>query len=347
VAFGVVQDTAQAGFCATIEAKNSDFLAGAHVLVSSSKHKYAPHFFNKHSLPQKQNGELESNGRFCVYNIQEEIVDVLVSLANGQRRGFTVHLKPTIFEPNLVFNLENAVWRSVAQMELVDFDEVMEAAKRDTSFVFGAPGLRTWYDGKKSASWTKVSHAAIAADKAYSAVVSDKNAAEPLYFPLGEELTEVRWGTSPSSLSAFALVSRESAREGAVKSKTGASSVIAEPLSLKMLDRDAVDEMERVSGKSLSHEKGMAFVDVDLAAIGTEYSEVRFSVRDVWNAKKTGELIFVPMKGNSNSRFVRFFVGGLSEGQHALVISDKSGALKWLDVVRARPGMLHVLSVGD
>ncbi len=342
--FGEVWDSSKAGFCGVFEAQNKELLLGAKVYVSAEKSRYATHFFDQYGLPAQSQVEIEKNGRFCVYNVREELIDVSVVLANGHRRSFSIHLKPTVFEPSLVLNIENSLWRPVSQMELVDFDEVVEAAKRESSFVFGTPGLRSWFDGTKSATWARVSHAALATDRAYAPVVTPREHVEPSYFSLGEEHSEVRWGTSSGEMSGFSLVSRQAIREN--ESASG-NPVSRDPLVLKMLDGSSVDEMERASGKSISREKGIAFVSVDLAALNIEYSDARFSVRDAWTGRRIGEMFFVPSKGQSNSRFVRFFVGDLPAGQHTLMLTDRSGALKWLDLVRSRPGMLQVLSIGD
>lgn len=346
-AFGDIQDVRQAGFCGYVEGKVPYMLKDALVTVKSSTRSYKARYFDAQGLPNQSLLALEVTGRFCVFNVVDEIVDVEVVLANGTRRSFAVHSKPTVFDSALALDMDRTAYRTVSQMELIDFDEAMNAKQRDASFVFGTPGTRDWYDGMKTATWLRVGHAAIGSDRSYSAQVVPIDDSEPIYFPTAQEYAEVRFGKSIDSLNAFTLVSRDRLMLGSASDAHPVFVDKKNPLALKMLDASSIEEMERVSGKNFSKEAGVAFVSVDLAALNLNYADVRFSVRDVWTGQRVGEHAYVLPRQESNPRIVRFFVNDIPLGQHVLVISDSQGAIHWLDVVRSRPSMLQILSVGE
>jgi hypothetical protein len=344
--FDVVQDITRAGFCAVLDTDAPSALKNGVVFARAGEERYEVKYFDGNALPQKNLSALETSGRFCVFNVQHDLVDIDVLLPIGLRRSFVLHTKPTLFESSVVLNLDSVSYRKVSQTELVDFDETVEAVKRDSSFVFGTPGVRGWYDGQKSATWARVGHAAISADRSYSPVVVERDAREPVYFPLGQEHLEVRWGTGVDALSGFSLLSSSDFRAFSSSDKGGALEMKT-PLVLRMLDGSSVDEMERALGVSYSREMGTAFVSVDLAALNLNYSDVRFSVRDTWTGRRLGEFSYIPRLDSANPRLVRFFVGNMPLGQHSLVISDAAGVVHWVDIIRSRPSALQVLSIAE
>ncbi len=346
--FDSVQSVMQSGFCATLSAEFPIDLKGAKIFVRGGTETYSVKFFDQNGLPKREQTALDLSGKFCVFNVRHDLVDVDVALGNGRRRSFVIHTKPTTFENDIVLDVDRTMYKQVSQTELLNFDETVDSARRDSAFIFGSPGVRSWFDGQKSSTWARVSHAAVSSERLYAAIVLEKDAMEPQYFPVSQEFLEVRWGTGAESLNGFALVSRS--RLEADESVFANRRVVVDkknPIVLRMLDASVLDEMERSTGTSFSRENGTAFVSVDLGSLGLDYADVRFAIRDTWTGQAIGQYSYVPSLSGSNPRLVRFFVGNLPVGQHSFVISDKSGVIHWLDVVRSRPGALQVLSIGE
>jgi hypothetical protein len=50
------------------------------------------------------------------------------------------------------------------------------------------------------------------------------------------------------------------------------------------------------------------------------------------------------MDGVKNPRFVRAVFGNLPVGEYSIVVANRVGAVKWIDLVRARKGEVQFLS---
>ncbi len=356
--FGVRQNLTESGFCARIGLANPLLALGAQVEIEGSEEHEGPYFFNNNNLPEQGLTEVTEDSRFCVFNVKSELLSATVQLVNGTRRSFTVHLKPSVFESLLDFDMESAIYRPVAPLELVDSSEAMAAHNRNDLLDMGNIAAKKWVAGTEGASWTPVSHVALGTDRAYASVPLENDPLEgAVYFPTGEDFVEVNWSSDGvSNGEGFRLISREELVTEKIAQKIDKLGTMkgifqdrTKPLDLKLLGVGGPMELQALlAGESISSEQGAAFVSLNLAKLNLEYSDVRISLRDSWSGERVGDFSFVPpAEGTKNPRFVRGFFTNIPPGQYTLMVTDKSGAVKWLDIVRSRSGSFQILTAHD
>jgi hypothetical protein len=356
--FGVRQDLTQSGFCARLAASDRDLLIGAKVTVQASEGWQGPFFFNENKLPDPGLAEATRDGRFCVFNAKSDLVDVAVRLLNGMRRTFTVRLKPSTFEAGLTFEMDRMVHRPAMLLELVDAFEAFDSTNSAQKMRFGRLSTRRWLGGEESASWARVYGLRLRTDLSYGAVPYEEgNEDDPVYLPMGQEWQEFRVARDEQGApESFSLVSSgefltPAMRVIAQKNQGRSVAVVdaKDPLVVRAMDADTLgDLMRTVPGADQDPNLGAAFVSLDLAGLEVDYADLRLSLRDAWTGQSVAPFHFVPApKGAKNPRQVRGFFTNIPEGQFTVLVTDKGGALRWLDVVRSRPGSLQVLSVRE
>jgi len=352
-AFGVRQALTQSGFCATLQARNKDLLVGARVTVKSSQEWQGPFYYNENRLPDPTLTEPSRDGRFCVFNVRAELVDINVQLLNGTRRAFTVHMRASTFETDLAFDMGATNYRPVMPLELVDAAEAFDSNSTQDELRYASVASRRWLAGEDGATWARVYGLRLRTDAAYGSVLFErKDDAGTQYFPLGQELQEVRFSRDEEGAAeSFTLLSRgaiEGTNEEAAPSLEAAVGRKS-PIVVPVMDADALEDMARgPKGFDANPRLGSAFVSLNLAALGVDYSDVRLSLRDTWTGQSIAPFHFVPLAaGVKQSRQVRGFFTDIPEGQYTLLVTDSKGALKWLDVVRSRAGSLQVVSVRE
>ena len=122
-----------------------------------------------------------------------------------------------------------------------------------------------------------------------------------------------------------------------------------DPVTLRTMDPDVLEDVRRALATfDADPAKGVAFVSLDLASLEVEYADVRLSLRDAWTGASVAPFHFLPLApGVKKARTLRGFFADVPLGQFTLMVSDKRGALKWIDVVRSRAGSLQVVSVRE
>lgn|GEM_PF-844499 len=353
-AFGTVHAMNQGGFCARVEPENSGALVGGRVNVTAGRKFLQAHFFSSTGLPVQGGSELTEDGRFCVFNVDETLVDVKVSLLNGVRRQFVVHVEPSTFEHDLNFDVAESMYRRVSLLEPLDTQQVLELSAQGVQPEFGDRRLRDWLTGDDVPVWTRVSRYLMQSDPAYSAV--RPNSEDVQYFPGGQEFVEVRLSPDqPAAPWSRTLLSRDQLMTKTMLSQieTLKSRIYqdrTELMSVPAVDADAWDEIANQS-LDLPHLQdqtvGGLYISIDPQALGRKSEELVVSVRDTW----TGESVckVVPLKGAKSVKSTRYLRSacGANPGQYALIIENKEGAMVWSDVVRIRPGDVQTVTVLD
>lgn len=352
--FGLVQQMNQGGFCARVEADATSSLVGGQVVASAGRKNLHVHFFSEAGLPVASQSELSTDGRMCVFNVDESIVDVKVTLLNGARRQFVVHVEPSTFEHDLVFDLSESMYRRVSLMEPLDTQQVIELSAQNVQPDFGDKRLRDWLQGNDVPVWTRVSRFVLQSDAAYSVV--RPNAEEVQFFPGGQEFVEVRMAPDvPGASWSRVIVSRDQLMTSAMlKQLESLKSRILqdrnELMSMAALDADAWDEIvaQHVDIPRLQSQTiGGLYVSVDPAGLGISEKDLLISVRDTWTGKEVCTVQTLrPSNEIKSGRYMRAACGA-SPGQYALIIESREGALVWSDVVRIRAGDVQTVTVLD
>jgi hypothetical protein len=353
-AFGLIQKMNQAGFCGRVEAESAARLIGGTLSVHSGRKEFQPHYFSSAGLPSASTTELSEDGRFCVFNVDEPLVDVKVSLINGIRRQFSVHLEPSVFEHDLAFDVSEALYRRMTLLEPLDTQQILELSSQGVQPDFGDQRLRDWINGNDVPVWTVVSRFAFQSDNAYSPV---RPKAEDLqFFPGGQEFVELRvspdfFGASVSRV----IVSRDQLfTSGMLQQLASLKTKIfqdkEESFSVAALDADAWDDIaaKYVQVPRLQPQTtGGVFVSIDPSGLGRAKDDLVVTLRDTWTGKDVCSL--VRLESAREIRSARNFraVCGTTPGQYALIIESKEGVLLWSDVVRVRAGDVQTVTVFD
>lgn len=342
------------GFCARVEHETPAALTGGQVMVNAGRKTLQAHYFSANALPTTELSELSEDGRFCVFNIDESVVDVKVALVNGARRQFVVHVEPSTFEHDLTFDMSEAMYRKVSLLEPLDTQQVLELSTQGVSPEFGDKRLRDWLFGSDVPVWTKVSRFLLQSDAAYSAV---RPAGEDVqYFPGGQEIIEVRLSAdNPGTPLSRVLLSRDQLMSDAMlrQIETLKSRIYqdrSESVSVPALDAEAWDDIvsQHVDVPHLQEQTiGGLYLSLDSLALGQNPEEIVVSVRDTWSGKDVCKV--VTLRGSNDIKKTRYFraVCGASPGQYALVVEDRGGSLLWSDIVRIRAGDVQTVTVLD
>lgn len=353
-AFSSMHQMNMGGFCARVEHETPAALVGGQVIVSAGRKTLQAHYFSANALPASELSELSEDGRFCVFNIDESLVDVKVALANGVRRQFVVHVESSTFEHDLTFDMSEAMYRKVSLLEPLDTQQVLELSTQGVSPEFGDKRLRDWLFGSDVPVWTKVSRFLFKSDGAYSAV---RPAAEDVqYFPGGQEIIEVRLSAdNPGAPFSRVLLSRDQLMSDAMlrQIETLKSRIYqdrSDSVSVPALDADAWDDIvsQHVEVPHLQEQTiGGLYVSLDSLALGKNPQEVVVSVRDTWSGKDVCQVVV--LRGSKDIKKTRYLraVCGAGPGQYALIVEDRGGSLLWSDIVRIRAGDVQTVTVLD
>lgn len=348
-AFGVSQDITKSGFCATVTGISAVKSVGTQVRFVNVE--AAPiYYFTSTGLPDNATRNLTESGKFCAFNLNQEIVDLEVVTPHGARRSFTVHLKPSTFE-NLTLDISTSIYRPVRTFELLDSSVGGRASIDSFQISFGDSKNKTWLEGQEGAVWAPVTDVSLLPDASFAPV--ELQDVETVYLPVGQPITEIKWKPSfKGEFGQFHLFAKEELFTKGVLSGDGKwqGQVLRDdkdPLSLKMIDVDVREDLARLADdKLISPDEGSAFVNVNLAALGVDYKDLGLSLRDVWTGAKVAEFNFLPSSAK-NPRYLRGFFANIPQGQFSLVLSTRDGAIKWLDLVRSRAGQVQVLNIRD
>ncbi len=355
--FGVNQDVTKGGFCAKLKVTNLESLVGAKVNFRNSGVVTGPFYYGSRNLPDLTRTEMSTDGRFCAFNSVSEIVDLDVVLLNGVRRAFSIHLEPTTFANDIDLNLDRALYRPVNALELVDTLAAIDVSGTELKLKYNDLGSKNWISGITMPVWSKVSDFSFYGDLAYSPeVIMEETENQIRYFAQGDEFVELSWSMiQDHTPSGFQLVSRDLIESQLTQTQRIKKNTLAiaqdshSPYTLKVMDIDLMKEMLRVVPEAQhAGDRGAAFVSIQMAALGLDSQDLRLSLRDSWTGNVVSRFRNLPYSPEiQNSRYLRGFFSDLPEGQYSLVITDKNGSLKWLDVVRARKGSFQVLSIGE
>lgn len=352
--FGLLQKMNQGGFCARVESESKASLTGAQVTVTTGRKNHQAHFFSESGLPVSSLSELTSDGRFCVFNVDDSLVDVRVILMNGSRRQFVVHVEPSTFEHDLIFDVAESIYRRVTLMEPLDTQQVLELSAEGVQPDFGDRRLRDWLQGDDVPVWTRVAKYVLQSDPSYAGI--RPNLEDVQFFPGGQEFVELRMAPDlPGAPWSRVILSRdELMTKSLLKQTENLKSRIfqdsRELMSVAALDADAWDdlaahhvEIPRLQGQTI----GGLYVSVDPFGLGAKAEDLVVSVRDTWTGKDVCPVVL--LLGSKEIRSARYLraVCGASPGQYALIIETKAGALLWSDVVRIRPGGVQTVTVHD
>jgi len=352
--FGLVQQMNLGGFCARVDVENPAVLVGASVHAHTVQKNLAAHYFSDQGLPSSSQTELTPDGRFCVFNVDESLVDVKLLTLNGTRRQFVVHVEPSTFEHNLTLDAAQSIYRKVSLVEPLDTREVIELSGRGVQPDFGDKRLRNWIFGEDTPVWTRVSNYVLRADAAYAAV--RPNPEDLQFFPGGQKFIEVRvapnlpdapWGRvllSRDDLMTESMLARASESGGRVYQDRNT------PVSFPALDADAWDDIasDNHNLPAISRsEFGGLYLSIDATALGRGTDELDVSLRDTWTGESVCEMHRINSSSSvKSSRFYRAACGA-KNGQFALIVQSEDGALLWSDVVRIRKGTVQTVTVMD
>lgn len=353
-AFSTTQNMTTGGFCARVEHETPAAISGGRVLVFTAQKLLEPHFFSNSGFPSSSNNELSEDGRFCVFNIEDSLVDVRVTLANGARRQFTIHVEPSTFEHDLNFDLSESFYRKVSVLEPLDTRRVLELTSQGLQPEFGDQHLRDWISGKDVPVWTLVSRFLMQTDPTYAEIRPKQDDVQ--YFPGGQELIELKIAAdlpgAPVSrilLSRDQLLSKEILKQiQALKSKIYQDHL--DSVSVPVLDADAWDEIVS-ENDDLPHLKdklfGGVYLSVDLFALGVDVKDLVMSVRHPWTGQDVCQI--VPLRSSTKNQSKRYqrAVCAARPGQYTFIVENRDGALLWSDVVRIRGGDVQTVTVLD
>ena len=352
--FGLAQQMNLGGFCARVDIENPTALVGASVYANTIRKNLATHYFSDKGLPSVGQTELTPDGRFCIFNIEESLVDVKLVTLNGTRRQFTVHVEPSTFEHDLILDASHSFYLKVSLLEPLDTREVIELSGRGVQPEFGDKRLRNWIFGEDTPVWTRVANYVLMSDEAYAPV--KPNPGDVQFFPGGQKFIEVKvapdmpdapWGRvllSRDDLMTDAMLKRARETMSRVHQDTQT------PVSFAVLDADAWDEII-----SDNHDVpaigstgfGGLYLSIDASAMGRNTDELNVSVRDTWTGESVCEIHRINSSSSvKSSRFFRAACGA-KNGQFALIVQSEDGALLWSDVVRIRQGTVQTVTVMD
>lgn len=350
-AAGTQQVGDNSGFCGRLVTREPAAMLGARVWLSHAGTQVF--YVSKEHFPDAKLTEVTEDGRFCVFNVTEGVVEMTVGLLNGIRRNFTVHLSPTTFESQIDLDMESGVYRPVAGLELQDSTEVFNTAGRDDHrSPFGNTDGRRWMSGFDSAVWTNVDGYYLTGERGYAAQLVEVSPTEKpglFFFSAGQELNEVTWSKyADDEHRAFSLLGRGSIlidRSGEMKTLTNSRKI----MSLKLFSNDAFAELEHLSTDSgIDRSLGLAVVSLNAAGLETEYKDLRIQLRDAWTNVVLAKMQFIPLAADVKSpKHVRGFFPNLARGHYTLLVTNAEGAVKWMDVVRALPGQTQLISIGE
>lgn len=351
-AFGVRQSVKQNGFCGQLVASSQASLVGAKVTLNSPN-AAGPFFYDANHYPSASLREATEDGRFCVFNNELRNVSVQVHLVNGARREFTVSLEPGVFEPSIAFDVESASYRPVQALELVDGSEVIAATQNNTELGLGMGAGKTWITGQDSPMWARITEYLFRPNNAYAAVHAMAETKEQVeYLPAGQEHVELGWHSTQAGPRGFQLFAREDILPGVSEVGNANSLVVRDDksqLQIRMLDPEVTQQLDAVaSSEGIDSSLGIAFVNLNVAALGLEYSDVKMALKNPWSGETVSKFQFIPLpQGVRSPKYIRGFFANLPLGDYTLVVSSKDGVLKWLDVVRSKSGEIHVVSIRD
>ncbi|MEN9530178.1 MAG: hypothetical protein RI932_2051 [Pseudomonadota bacterium] len=352
--FGLLQHMNQGGFCARVDSQSPEALIGGRVFVAAGRKNLQAYFFSESGLPSSAQSELSSDGRFCVFNVDESLADVKITLVNGARRQFVVHVEPSTFEHDLVFDVSESIYRKVSLLEPLDTQQVFELSTQGVQPDFGDRRLRDWLNGTDVPVWTRVGRYLLQSDPAYSVV--RPNGDDVQFFPGGQEFVELRVAPDvPGSLWSRVLLSRDDLMSNAILKQVErlGGRVYQDrdkPMSMAALDVDAWDELvgQNPDIPRLGvNATGGLYVSVDPSGLNARADDLVISVRDTWTGKDVCQVI--PLRGSNEIKSTRFIraVCGANPGQYALILETREGALLWSDVVRIRAGDVQTVTVFD
>jgi hypothetical protein len=353
-AFGLVQQMNRGGFCARVENGNVDSLNGGQISVTSGRTNLQAHFFSSNGLPMPSQLELSADGRFCVFNTEDAIVDVKVKLLNGVRRSFVVHVEPSTFEHDLVFDTSESMYRKASVLELLDSQKVIESSAQNVQPEFGDKRMRDWIFGNDVPVWTAVTRFLMQTDSSYATIRPALDDVQ--YFPGGQELIEVRFSADQDGAPwSRVLMSRDQLMTNSMlKNVEGVAGKVYQdrnqPLSIPVLDSDAwndivaeYDNVEHLTADSV----GGVYISVDTFFLRQSAENIVISVRDTWYGKDVCKV--VPLKNPKTFKKGRYLraVCSAPAGQYALIVEGTDGELLWSDVARVRQGDVQTLTVQD
>lgn len=352
--FGLMQQMNLGGFCARVDVENTTALVGASVYSRTAERNLAVHYFSEQGLPASSLTELTRDGRFCVFNVEEALVDVKLVTLSGLRRQFAVHVEPSTFEHDLVLDASQSMYRRVSLLEPLDSRAVIELTAQGVQPDYGDNRLRQWMFGDDTPTWKRVSNYVLKTDGAYAAV--RPNPDDLQFFPGGQEFVEVRVAPDiPNAPWARILLSRDELfTEAMLRQAEEIPGRVfqdkMEPFKVAALDADAWEEIAANNPElpSISQPNiGGVYLSVDTSALGYEASELNISVRDTWTGETVCDVMQLnPAKEIKASRFFRAVCGAKS-GQFALIVQSSDGALLWSDVVRIRAGTVQTVTVAE
>lgn len=353
-AFGLVQQMNNGGFCARVESGSVDALNGGDVFVTAGRSNLQAHYFSSNGLPSQTQTELSTDGRFCVFNTESSVIDVKVKLLNGARRSFVVHVEPSTFEHDLVFDVSESIYRKASLLEPVDTKRVFELAGQNVQLEFGDKNSRDWILGNGTPVWTEVTRFLMQTDSSYSTVRPASD--EVQYFPGGQELVELRFSPDHEGApwSRILIARDQLMTESVLKQMENTAGKVYQDrnkvLSIQVFDSDAWDE---VSGEYDNVDPiapdglGGLYVSVDSFFLKQTAETLTVSVRDTWHGKDVCKV--VPLrkpKEFKNSRYLRG-VCSAPAGQYAVVVESPDGELLWSDIARIRAGDVQTVTVQD
>jgi len=352
--FGLVQQMNLGGFCARVEVENPTVLVGASVYANTAKKNLSAHFFSEKGLPAMAQTELTPDGRFCVFNVDESLVDIRLVTLNGVRRQFVVHLEPSTFEHDLILDASQSFYRKVSLLEPLDTREVIELSVRGVQPEFGDKRLRNWIFGEDTPVWTKVSNYVLRSDESYAAVRPQPHDLQ--FFPGGQKFIEVKVAPDiPGAPWGRILVSRdELMTDGMLKrAKESGGRVYQDrktPVSFAALDADAWEEITADNHDVpaiVNSDLGGLYLSIDTSALGRSSDEMEVSLRDTWSGESVCEIQRINAASTvKSSRFYRAACSA-ENGQYALIVQSQEGALLWSDVVRIRKGTVQTVTIMD
>ncbi len=105
--YGEEQMHSLGGLCGRVQASEDTSIEGAQVyLKTASGTVLRAYYFSDRHFPDPMLDMTSTDPRFCIFNIPEEIGDILIQLKDGLEQSFPIHTKPSVFEHALNFYLD-------------------------------------------------------------------------------------------------------------------------------------------------------------------------------------------------------------------------------------------------
>jgi len=352
--FSLIQQMNKGGFCARVENETPAALAGGQVFVTAGRKNLQAHFFSQNGLPNQTLTELSEDGRFCVFNVEDSVVDLKILLVNGTRRGFAVHVEPSTFEHDLIFDVSESMYRKVSLLEPLDNQQILQLSAQGVQPEFGDKRLKDWIFGNDVPVWTSVTRFIMQTDPAYALVRPTLEDVQ--YFPGGQELVEVRLAPDmPGAPWSRVLLSRDQLMTDQMmkqieNQKLRVYQDRAKSLMLPAVDAevwsDIVAQYPDVSDISDRNFGGL-YISISSLALGYSQEDLVVSVRDTWSGQDACKVVSLNnAKDIKSSRYLRT-VCAAAPGQYALIVESREGALLWSDIARVRAGDVQTLTVLD